>query len=332
VSRRRVGGRDVKARDGRILAVSASGAENGKPVFLLHGTPGSRTGPMPRAGVLYRRGILLISYDRPGYGGSTPHPARQVADAAWDIADIAADMGLESFSVVGRSGGGPHALAAAALLPAGTVRRAATLVGMAPYAPDLNFTAGMTEDNIAAFAPSAELDVSGISERLRWRANRTAVDPRSLLEQLLTEMTPADRLVVQEAAIQRLLVDSYDEAVSQGPDGWIDDVLALRRNWGFDVRDVRVPTYIWHGVQDNFAPVTHARWLARNIPQAVLDLQTGQAHFAAMTVLPKVLMWLAAEDQPDASAAAGRPEPADGQVRTAAGRSPVGAAVPVGWS
>ncbi|GLY04360.1 alpha/beta hydrolase [Actinoplanes sp. NBRC 101535] len=295
VSRRRVGGRDVKTRDDRILAVNATGAENGWPVFLFHGTPGSRTGPLPRASVLYRRGILLISYDRPGYGRSTPQPGRRVADAAADVADIARDLGLDRFSVVGRSGGGPHALACAALLP-DMVHRAATLVGMAPHAPDLDFGAGMTDDNVAAFIPAADPDNSGISERLRWRANRTAADPNSLLDQLLTEMAPADRRVVQEAAIQRLLVDSYDEAVSQGPHGWIDDVLAMRRDWGFAVGDIRVPVYIWHGEQDNFAPPAHARWLARNIPGAVLELQNGRGHFAAMGVLPSVLTWLAGVD------------------------------------
>ena len=296
MSRRRVGDRDVKTRDGRVLAVSATGAENGWPVFLLHGTPGSRTGPMPRAGVLYRRGILLVSYDRPGYGGSAPQPGRTVADAAWDIADIAKDLGLERFSVVGRSGGGPHALACAALLP-DQVHRVATLVGMAPQAPDLAYTTGMTQANVAAFAAGS--DSTGVGERLRWRSTRTAVDPRSLLDLLLTEMTPADRLVVQEDAIQRLLVDSYDEAVSQGPHGWFDDVLALRRDWGFEVEDIHRPVYIWHGAQDNFAPVSHARWLARKIPGALLDLQPGRGHFGAMTVLPNVLTWLARSDTPD---------------------------------
>src|SRR3954468_19949030 len=97
---------EVKTRDGRILTTSVTGPPDGWPVFLLHGTPGSRHGPKPRASVLYRRGIRLIAYDRPGYGGSTRHPGRQVADAAQDIAAIAAELAIDRFAVVGRSGGG----------------------------------------------------------------------------------------------------------------------------------------------------------------------------------------------------------------------------------
>jgi pimeloyl-ACP methyl ester carboxylesterase len=114
VSQDRVSRHQIETRVARVLTFDVAGHPGGWPVFLLHGSPGSRIGPKPRGSVLYRLGIQLISYDRPGYGGSTPKPKRSVADAAYDIEDIAADLGLDRFAVVGRSGGGPHALAAAA--------------------------------------------------------------------------------------------------------------------------------------------------------------------------------------------------------------------------
>ncbi|BCY09376.1 alpha/beta fold hydrolase [Actinoplanes sp. L3-i22] len=295
----RLGDYQVKAADGeRTLMVNVSGAEHGWPIFLLHGTPGSRTGPMPRPGALYRRGIRLISYDRPGYGGSTEHRGRRVVDAAADVHAIAEQLGLTRFSVVGRSGGGPHALAVAARL-ASRVHRVATLVSLAPSAPDLDFAAGMTPDNAAGFDRSAQPEAAGLSERLLRRARRVADDPRVLLDQLLADMTDADRLIVEEPAIQRLLLISYREAVRSGPYGWIDDVLALRRDWGFDVGEIKLPVYLWHGAQDNFAPAAHARWLARNIPGAILDMQSARAHFGAVEALPKVLTWLAGGDRPE---------------------------------
>uniref|UniRef100_UPI0013B3CC93 alpha/beta fold hydrolase n=1 Tax=Nonomuraea lactucae TaxID=2249762 RepID=UPI0013B3CC93 len=116
--------------DGRKLAVEDRGNPEGTPVFLLHGTPGSRFGPSPRAGVLYRLGIRLITFDRPGYGHSDRRRGRSVSDVASDVAAIAGALGIGSFAVVGRSGGAPHALACAALLP-GLVTRAAALVGLA---------------------------------------------------------------------------------------------------------------------------------------------------------------------------------------------------------
>jgi pimeloyl-ACP methyl ester carboxylesterase len=311
-----LGDYEVKTgRGARDLKVRISGAEHGWPVFLLHGTPGSRTGPMPRPGVLYRRGICLISYDRPGYGGSTPQRGRRVVDAAADIEAIADKFDVEHFSVVGRSGGGPHALAAAARL-ATRVHRAATLVSFAPNSPDLDFAAGMTEDNAASFGRPAEPDTSGLKERLRWRANRIADDPRSLLNQLFDDMTDTDRKIVEEPAIQRLLLSSYSEAVRSGPYGWIDDVLALRHDWGFDVGDIKSPVLVWHGAQDNFAPAGHARWLARNIPHVVLDLQTAQAHFGAVEVLPKILTWLAGGDRPETSQGRLRTTDSPERIRT----------------
>src|SRR5579863_97564 len=122
---------EMSAPDGRRLAVDSWGATDGKPIFLLHGTPGSRNGPKPRASVLYRLGVRLISYDRPGYGGSERQKGRKVADAAWDVLAIADSLGIKKFGVVGRSGGGPHALACAALL-GDRVTAVAALVSAAP--------------------------------------------------------------------------------------------------------------------------------------------------------------------------------------------------------
>jgi pimeloyl-ACP methyl ester carboxylesterase len=102
--------------DARDVAFDTLGDSKGFPVFLLHGTPGSRSGPAPRTSVLYRLGIRLICYDRPGYGGSERFKGRTVADAAWDVLAIADHLNLGQFGVVGRSGGGPHALACAARL------------------------------------------------------------------------------------------------------------------------------------------------------------------------------------------------------------------------
>ncbi|HWS31792.1 MAG TPA: alpha/beta hydrolase [Actinoplanes sp.] len=317
-----LGDLEVKTEKGeRSLKVRVSGAEEGWPVFLLHGTPGSRTGPVPRPAVLYRRGICLISYDRPGYGGSTPDPGRTVAGAAADVKAIADHLRVDRFSIVGRSGGGPHALAAAALLGS-RVHRAATLVGFAPNSPDVDYATGMTDDNAASFGPATDRDDSGLKERLRWRANRIADDPRTLLDQLFDEMTDTDRVIVEEPAIQRLLLHAYSEAVRTGPYGWIDDVLALRNDWGFTLSGIAVPVLVWHGAQDNFAPASHAHWLARNIPGAVLEVQSAQAHFGAVEVLPKILTWLAGGDRPETSPAgpwaAGPPR----RIRTGSGRSP----------
>jgi pimeloyl-ACP methyl ester carboxylesterase len=277
----------------RQLRVEVSGDDNGVPVFLLHGTPGSRHGPKPRASVLYRRGIRLIAYDRPGYGGSTRHPGRQVADAAQDIAAIAAELAIDRFAVVGRSGGGPHALACAALLPE-RIHRTGVLVGFAaPDAVDLEWFDGMAAGNTREFA-AASVDPLGLAETLQGRTERALQDPENLLRELEKEMTQADRRVVEDLSIRQQLTRSYLEALRAGPYGWIDDVLALRRDWGFDLGAISSRVRLWHGEQDRFAPVSHTWWLAEQIRRSEVIVEPGAAHFGAVEILPDMLAWVAA--------------------------------------
>ena len=284
--------REVRSGE-RLLTVEITGAPDGFPVFLLHGTPGSRVGPKPRSSVLYRRGIRLISYDRPGYGGSTRHEDRCVADAAADVESVADDLRLDRFAVVGRSGGGPHALACAAMLP-DRVTRAAVLVSFAPPdATSLEWYEGMAEDNVRDFS-AVERDLPTLVDRLSARTDRLLRDPDTIFGVLRDQLNVVDSRVVNDFAIRRLLTDSYREALRAGPYGWIDDVCALRRPWGFNLRSITAPVQLWHGVEDSIAPVEHTRWLARRIPGARIQVKTGAGHFAAVENLPEVLSWLAA--------------------------------------
>ncbi|WP_328650434.1 alpha/beta hydrolase [Micromonospora sp. NBC_00330] len=283
--------RAVATPDGRRLAVETSGAADGFPVFLLHGTPGSRSGPRPRGIVLYQLGVRLICYDRPGYGDSDRHEDRRVADAAADVAAIADDLGIERFAVVGRSGGGPHALACAALLP-DRVTRAAVLVGLAPVgALDLDWYAGMAESNVEDYGQAD--DLAALTLNLKVRADEARRDPMTLLEFLRPQLPDEDIRVVDDSAIRRLLTDMYSEALRHGPEGWIDDVLAIRRGWGFDLGAIRVEVRLWHGEQDRFSPVEHSHWLASRIARAEVQVQPGAAHFGAVEILPQTLNWLA---------------------------------------
>ncbi|MFE2167318.1 alpha/beta fold hydrolase [Streptomyces sp. NPDC059447] len=281
----------VCVADGRALTVERWGDPDGKPVFLLHGMPGSRLGPAPRGMVLYQRRMQLIAYDRPGYGGSDRHPGRTVADVARDVAAIADAMGFDTFAVAGRSGGGPGALACAALLP-DRVTRTAALVPMAPRdAEDLDWFAGMAASNVKEYT-TASSDPEELAARLIPRAAGIARDPGRLLDELRRELTASDRMIVSDAGLRSMLLRNYREGVRTSAWGWIDDMLAFSSPWGFDPADIRCPVLIWHGELDVFSPVGHARWLARRIPGATTTFDPAAAHFAALRALPDVLTWL----------------------------------------
>jgi pimeloyl-ACP methyl ester carboxylesterase len=279
--------------DNRTLAVEISGAPDGRPVFLLHGSPGSRRGPKPRTSVLYRQGVRLICYDRPGYGDSTRMPDRTVADAARDVRAIADHLGLQRFAVVGRSGGGPHALACAALMPDRVVR-AAVLVGLAPTdAAGLEWYEGMSAVNAQTHAV-AKRDTAELMLQMSTLAENTAADPESLIESLRAQASEPDLRFIGSSMYRRMLAASYADALQVGPYGWLDDILAFRDDWGFELETIERPVHLWHGAHDTFSPASHSRWLAQQIPKAEVHVQNGAAHFAAMEVLPRILGWLTA--------------------------------------
>ncbi|WP_188275190.1 alpha/beta fold hydrolase [Streptomyces sp. CBMA152] len=285
----------VRAADGRHLMVERFGDPRGRPVFLLHGTPGSRLGPAPRGMVLYQRRMQLIAYDRPGYGGSDRLEGRSVADVVQDVRTIADSYGLERFAVVGRSGGAPHALACAALLPE-RVTRTAALVTLAPRdAPGLDWFEGMTAYNVEEYT-TASVDPEEFAARLIPRSDEIRRNPIQLLDELRRDLTHADRMVVKDAGVRSMLLRNYQEALRTSAYGWIDDALALSSPWGFDPADITGEVLLWHGVKDVFSPVGHSRWLAERIPGATAVLEPTAAHFDALHALPDILTWLIEED------------------------------------
>jgi pimeloyl-ACP methyl ester carboxylesterase len=241
--------------------------------------------------VLYRLGIRLISFDRPGYGRSDRHRGRRVADVVQDVSAIADALGIDQFAVVGRSGGGPHALACAALLP-DRVTRAAVLVGFAPPSADgLDWLAGMAASNIVHYTAAA----AGGDTLAAWlgpAAEAIRAEPAELLTRLRYELPDPDRQIVADPGIRALLIASYAEALRASAYGWVDDTLAFLARWGFSLSSITMPVLVWHGEADVFSPASHAVWLATRMPGATVIVQSGAAHFGAIGVLPDVLRWL----------------------------------------
>ncbi|MFF7050991.1 alpha/beta fold hydrolase [Streptomyces griseorubiginosus] len=285
----------VCARDGRRLSVEERGDPKGRPVFLLHGTPGSRLGPAPRPSVLYRMGVRLITFDRPGYGGSDRSVGRTVSAAAEDVRLIADALGIGRFGVVGRSGGAPHALACAALIPERTARTGA-LVGLAPRdAADLDWFDGMTEANVHAYV-NAAAGRHRLTAALGLRSLTIRADPAAMVAEMRSGLPESDRRIVADAGIQAMLERNFAEGLRSSADGWVDDVMAFSTGWGFDLADITAPVVLWHGAEDIFAPVEHTRWLGRNIPGALVEVEPDAAHFGALRVMTRIIGWASRDD------------------------------------
>ncbi len=270
----------IELLDGRTLDVRVSGPENGLPLVFHHGTPGAATSLSALDVAAERHGLQLITASRPGYGGSTRHAGRSVADVVDDTNQVLDALGLERCVVAGWSGGGPHALACAARLD----RTLATLViaGVGPFdVTDLDFLAGMGHDNIEEFGATLQGEA-----RLRefldgQRAELVSADAAGVVESMRSLLPQVDR----DALTDRFGEDvaaSFREALRVSVDGWLDDDVAFVKPWGFDLGEIQTPVSVWQGSVDLMVPYAHGQWLSRNIPGVTANLREGEGHLSVL--------------------------------------------------
>jgi pimeloyl-ACP methyl ester carboxylesterase len=284
----------VTTPDGRTITVREGGDPAGVPVLIHNGTPASSLLYEPHLEDAAERGIRLFSYDRPGYGASTRLPGRRAADCAVDVAAVCDALGIERLCVWGASGGGPHALATAALLP-DRVAAAVSIASIAPLdAEGLDFTAGMGELNAHGFEMIQQGEESHrVQHELEVASLRDAT-PEGLIEAWRTILGPAD-LELLSTDLAEFGIESINAGMTEGTDGWFDDDLVFVDPWGFDLASIRVPTLVVHGEQDRFVPFSHGVWLAEHIPGAEAWLTAEDGHLTlAFGAIGRVHEWLLA--------------------------------------
>ena len=222
----------VHVAGGRTLDVLTSGPADGLPLVFHSGTPSGLVTYDPMTEAAAALGLRTVAYSRPGYGASAPHPGRLVADAAADVASILDRIDAGPFVTAGWSGGGPHALACATLLP-GRCLAAASIAGVAPYGgAGLDWAAGMAPENVQEFAAAATGPAaltSLLDEGATALRHITAAELTAGMGELLSE---ADRAVVS-GKFAEYLAASFRAALAGSIAGWRDDDLAFIRDWGF---------------------------------------------------------------------------------------------------
>jgi pimeloyl-ACP methyl ester carboxylesterase len=268
-----------------------AGEPDGKPILVHSGLPMSRRLYGGWIADAEKKGIRLIGYDRPGYGGSTAHPGYTVASGAQDVRAIAEALGHDRLGIWGISGGGPYALGCAALLPDVAVAVAA-VASIAPYGIEgFDYFAGMGESNAEGFKLFFS-DPEAFRRDLREdREKILAATPEQFAEALESLLSPVDAEVLT-GDLARWLTETQQVALSAGDQGWWDDGAAPLTSWGFDLRDIRVPVKIWHGRQDRFVPVQHGQWLAASIPGAEADISDRDGHLTMIGRIGEIHDWL----------------------------------------
>jgi pimeloyl-ACP methyl ester carboxylesterase len=278
----------VRAADGRDLDVLRHGPPDAFPLVFHCGTPNAPAEFPLLFDAVDERGWQVVAHARPGYADSSRLPGRSVADVAGDVAAILDQFGLDRFATLGWSGGGPHALACAALLPDRCVA-AASLAGVAPYdANGLNFLAGMGPENVEEFSAAVRSETE-----LQAFLDRFAGDLRDVTGEEVAEALGGLVDAVDRAALTGDLADALARmtrrALTTGTAGWFDDDLAFVKPWGFDLNAITVPVSIWQGAQDRMVPFAHGQWLAANVPGARVHLYDGEGHISLGSKLPRIL-------------------------------------------
>ena len=271
--------RVVRTSDGRTLAVEDAGDPAGRVVLVHEGTPCSRHLYGPWVADAAGRGLRLIGYDRPGYGGSTPHPGRSIADCAGDVRAICTALEIDRLAMWGWSGGGAHVLACAALLP-DLVVAAASLASLAPYgAEGLDYFAGMGQDDVDETRLVLTDPQAARAKTDKDREGLLAASASEVAQGFVSMSAPIDAAVVRgEGGMASWMAYAIHDGLAPGSQGWWDDGRAHLDPWGFELADVTVPVLLLHGAQDNFVPFGHGQWLATHIPGVEARLLDNDGH------------------------------------------------------
>jgi len=243
------------------------------------GTPSLANMYAPLVELGAARGIRHVVYMRPGYGESERCEGRLVADCAADVTAVADALGVGRFYTAGRSGGGPHALATAALLP-DRVIAAATIAGCAPrYAEGLDWLDGMAQENIdeIAAADAGEKELLAFIEPFREKL--VSASPEDMHAEFGDLLSDVDRSVMT-GEFAEYEAQATRAGMQHGVWGWFDDDLELIRDWGFELSDISCPVTIWQGAQDRMVPLAHGEWLAAHIPGARAKLLLDHGHLS----------------------------------------------------
>ena len=263
--------------DGRSLDVYLAGPPDGDVLLFHSGTPAVPLPYQPSIDLMAERGLRYVAFSRAGYGSSTRDPGRSVADVVDDARVVLDHVGAERALTIGWSGGGPHALACAALLP-DRIRAVATLASIAPYpAEGLDYLADTGAENIEEFNAALEGPEALIVFKERnWPIFRE-VTAEQIAEAFGDLVDDVDRGSLT-GEFAEYVAACFREALRESYWGWFDDDMAMIRPWGFELASIGVPVHVWQGRHDRMVPFAHGEWLAAHIPTAIPHLSDELGH------------------------------------------------------
>jgi pimeloyl-ACP methyl ester carboxylesterase len=274
-------------RDGRTLAYLEVGAASGAPVFHFHGHGSSRLEALALADAAEKAHVRLIAFDRPGIGLSSPKAGDRLRDWPPDVAEAADQLGIKRFAVQGMSAGGPYALACAHALADRVT--ACSLVSAVPP-PGIALLSGPVARRFAWWV--ARTFPNYLRQRLEQFRPDTMSEAmvRARVARMGQWLGGEDLRLMQDVAKLDLLARTMMESGRQNGQGNRSEIERLARPWGFDIRKIDAPVFLFHGDQDRIMHAAPARKMARALRQCAVKFYAGEGHFSVLVNRAEDLM------------------------------------------
>ncbi len=281
----------IRLGDGRRVHLRRYGDPQGRPVVMLHGTPGSSLLFTATDQPARELGLAVIAPDRWGYGSSDAPAAPTLEGYAADIADVMTALGYGAFAVSGFSGGGPYAAAVAAQL--GTRVTAAALVSPVGLVAESMAAGEVGVMHRFCFGPLARRPaaVARLFQSYRWAVTRA---PRVACG-LVTAMAPrADKTIMGDCQVSQRILGAFADGLAHSTQGPAIDLALFGAPWAFDPGRMTAPAKVWIGTQDTNVPIAAAHRLAAQVPHAELKVLEGEGHLWVAQHYPEILGWISA--------------------------------------
>jgi len=276
----------ITLKDGRILGFAEYGDPGGKVVFHFNGSGGSRLGHPANLSILAEVGVRLISTDRPGHGLSDRKPSRSLLDWADDISELADQLAINKFYVLGHSAGGPYALACAYKL-SDRVIGCGIISSLAPPERPNPYKGLSFSFKVLMFAIRNFPKVNYFLRRQMVKAIQG--DVKEVGEKLVSGFPKEDQEHLMIPENLEILIKEIKEGYRQGSDGPAQDDIVIYSPWGFSIDKIEGPTYIWHGDVDKNVPIIQGEFLHKMIPNSNFFLVKGQAHLYILSMWKEIL-------------------------------------------
>ena len=220
--------------------------------------------------------MRVIALDRPGFGRSDSQKDRRIGDWPDDVLEVADQIGIERFAVLGESGGGPYAAACACKIPH-RVTRAGIASGWGPATATearagLRWSTRLTLALWRRVPLLVHLTMWYLALAARWL-------PRAVLRRARSRLPPPDQLIVDQPEMQAMMQDALRETFRKGGGGQAHETLLFARPWDFRLEDIACEVYLWHGEADKTVPISMGRYQAQAIPNCRATFVPEAGHF-----------------------------------------------------